>query len=132
MRGPRIVLADDHQEMLELVARLIEGKFDIVATVETGQCAIEAVTKLNPDLVVLDISMPILDGFETVRRLRASGSRVTVVFLTLLEDRDLVAAAISIGVLGYVLKPYLITDLIPAIQCALQGELFCSPPLRPK
>jgi DNA-binding NarL/FixJ family response regulator len=87
---------------------------------------IEVVAKLNPDLVVLDISMPVLDGIETARRLRASGYSGRVIFLTALEDCDLVAAAFSVGAFGYVVKSRLVTDLVPAVQRALQGQFFCS------
>jgi DNA-binding NarL/FixJ family response regulator len=125
MHNPRVVLADDHQEVFERVAKLLEGKFDVVAAVENGLRVIEVVAKLNPDLVVLDISMPVLDGIETAR-LRASGYSGRVIFLTALEDCDFVAAAFSVGAFGYVVKSRLVTDLVPAIQRALQGQFFCS------
>jgi DNA-binding NarL/FixJ family response regulator len=130
MARPRIVLADDSQDLVKMVARQLETEFDIVAAVNNGQRAIEMVAELAPDLVVLDICMPILDGIETARRLRASGSTTKVIFLTALEDPDFVTAVASLGALGYVLKPRLMTDLVQAIHSAIRGELFCSAPVR--
>jgi DNA-binding NarL/FixJ family response regulator len=124
---PRIVLADDHPEMLEKVAQLLEGDFEVVAAVENGERLIEAALNLDPDLIVLDISMPVLNGIEAACRLKESASRAKVIFLTVHEDPEFVAAAVSAGAVGYVLKPRVVTDLIPAIREALQGHLFASP-----
>lgn len=122
----RILLADDQQEMLEAVTRLLEDEFDIVAAVENGEDAIEAVENLNPDLLVLDISMPVLNGLEAASRLQSSASGTKVIFLTVHEDIDFVEAAFLAGALGYVLKGRLTIELIPAIREALQGHVFCS------
>ena len=124
---PRILLADDHPEMLKKVAQLLEGDFEVVAAVENGERLIEAAINLDPDLIVLDISMPVLNGIEAACRLKESASRAKVIFLTMHEDPGFVTAAFSAGALAYVLKARLVTDLIPAIREVLQGHVFASP-----
>ena len=122
----RVVLADDLPEMLEKVTQLLKDDFDVVGSAQNGQEAIEAAKTFNPDLLVLDISMPILNGIQVASRLRGSGCKAKVIFLTVHEDRDYVEAAFSAGALGYVLKSRVATDLIPAVQEALQGHKFTS------
>lgn len=129
MKKLRILLADDNLTVLETISRLLDGQFDTVAAVLDGKSAIEAVGRLDPDLVVLDISMPILDGLKTAARLRESGARAKVVFLTVHDDADYIEAAFSVGARGYVLKPRLQTDLLPALQEVLQGRTFVSGPV---
>lgn len=125
----RILLADDQQEMREAVARLLVDEFDVVAAVANGEQAIEAAVRLAPDLLVLDISMPVLNGIEAASRLKQSGSSVKVIFLTVNEDPDIVEMALSVGADGYVLKQRIATDLIPAIRQALDDRIFVSPSL---
>src|SRR5271169_2611532 len=126
----RILLADDQQEMLETVAQLLEDEFDVIAAVADGERVIEAAVRLAPDLLVLDISMPILNGIEAASCLKESGSRAKVIFLTVNEDPDIAEAALSVGGLGYVLKQHLASDLIPAIRQALHDRIFVSPLVR--
>jgi len=121
------LLADDQQEMLKAVARLLEDEFDVIAAVTNGERVIEAALRLAPDLLVLDISMPVLNGIEAAASLKESGSRAKVIFLTVNADPDIVEMALSIGALGYVLKPHLAADLIPAIRQVLQDRVFVSP-----
>jgi DNA-binding NarL/FixJ family response regulator len=132
MENPRIriLLADDQREILETVARLLEDEFDIVATVANGVRAIEAAVRLAPDLIVLDISMPVLNGMEAAFQLKELGSRAKVVFLTVHEDPVLIEAALSVGARGYVLKQRLATDLIPAIRQVLDDLIFVSASVR--
>jgi DNA-binding NarL/FixJ family response regulator len=126
MGCPRVLLADDLPEMLQKVTQLLQDDFDVVGSAQNGQEAIEAAKPLNPDLLVLDISMPILDGIQAASRLRGLGCKAKVIFLTVHEDRDYVEAAFSVGALGYVLKSRVATDLIPAVQEALLGHKFTS------
>jgi len=125
----RILLADDQQEMLETPSQLFDGEFDIVATAQDGQGAIEAVARLDPDLLVLDITMPVLSGIGAAARLKKSGCRAKVIFLTVHDDPDYVEAAFAVGGLGYVLKPRLTVDLLPAMRAVMHGHTFVSPPL---
>ncbi len=124
------MLADDQREILETVARLLEDEFDVIAAVANGKLAIEAAVRMAPDLIVLDISMPVLNGIEAASQLKESGSRAKVVFLTVHEDPVLVEAALSVGANGYVLKQRLATDLIPAIRKVLDDLIFVSAPVR--
>jgi len=126
MGCPRVLLVDDLPEMLQKVTQLLQDDFDVVGSAQNGQEAIEAAETLDPDLLVLDISMPILNGIQVASRLRDSGCRAKVIFLTVHEDRDYVEAAFSAGGLGYVLKSRVATDLIPAAQEALRGHEFTS------
>jgi DNA-binding NarL/FixJ family response regulator len=105
MGFPRVLLADDHPKMLEQVVQLLEGESEIVGAVENGKQLIEAALNLDPDLIVLDISMPVLNGIEAARHLKKSGSRAKMIFLTMHQDDALVTAAVLAGALGYVLKP---------------------------
>jgi DNA-binding NarL/FixJ family response regulator len=130
MAPPRILLVDDEQEFLRTVALQLGVEFEVVGTSTDGARAVALTWKLSPDVVVMDISMPVTNGIEAARCLRELGSRSRVVFLTVNADRDFVDAALSAGGLGYVLKTRLLTDLIPAIWSALRGTLFISPPLR--
>lgn len=128
MESHRILPADDELAMTRAVTQLLDGKFEIVATVDNGHGLIENASRLDPDLLVLDISMPVMNGIDAAHHLKKVGSRAKVIFLTVHEDRDFVEAAFSAGALGYVLKPRLATDLLPAIREALQDHTFASSP----
>jgi DNA-binding NarL/FixJ family response regulator len=121
---PRILLADDHSAFLESVTRLLAAHFDIVALAGDGRQALDLARRLRPDVVVLDVSMPELDGFQTLEQLRRDGPETTVVFLTMHRGDEFVSAAINGGADGYVLKSRIHLDLINAIDFALAGRLF--------
>jgi DNA-binding NarL/FixJ family response regulator len=123
---PRVLLADDHSGMIETVLRLLEPEFEIVAAVCDGLEAVDAVLRLEPDLVVLDVGMPRLDGFRTAQRLAQIGSGAKIVFFSVHDDEDYVSTALRVGASGYVLKSRMQTDLIKAIKEALQGGVFVS------
>jgi DNA-binding NarL/FixJ family response regulator len=122
----RVLLADDHAAILDQVRLELGEEFDIVGSVRNGRDAVDAALRLNPDVLVTDISMPTLDGLQAARRLRTAKCGTRVVFLTIHTDPDFVAAALATGAFGYVAKPYLSTDLIPAIREALEGHVFVS------
>jgi len=126
----RVVLADDHQEVIASVRRTLGEEFEIVEAVENGSEAVAAVLALDPDVLVTDISMPILDGLQAARRIQRTNGRTKIIFLSIHEDRDFLAAALSAGAAGYVIKPRLSTDLVRAIQEALQGNIFVSESMR--
>ena len=127
MKRVRILLADDHREMLESVVHLLQSEFEVVGAVNDGQTLLEAASKLRPDVVVLDISMPVMNGLEAVDRLKEAGSKAKVVFLTVHEDPDFVHESLAKGALCYVVKPRLTSDLVPAIKEALANRSFLSP-----
>jgi DNA-binding NarL/FixJ family response regulator len=124
----RVLLADDHKEMREYVRDLLSADCcEVVAAVGDGQAAVDAAARLVPDVAVLDISMPILNGIEAAKRLQAVNPTISVVFLTVDRDRDTCRAALETGAQGYVLKPRLSTDLILAIKLAKKKRRFVSP-----
>ena len=126
MTRPRILLADDHKEMRDRIKRYLELDFDVIAAVENGRTLLEAAARLNPDICLLDISMPVLNGIETAIQLRQSGSTAKVLFLTIHEDPDFLDAALRTGASGYVLKRRMASDLRPAIRDVLAGKTFIS------
>lgn len=128
MRFPRILLADDAPGVIKVVSQLLHDHFYVVGSAQNGKQALDAAAHLSPDIVVLDISMPVLNGIQVAEHLRDSGSTARVVFLTVNEDQDYIDAAFSAGAYGYVLKSRIALDLIPAIQRALQGYKFTSLP----
>jgi DNA-binding NarL/FixJ family response regulator len=126
MTGRRVVLADDLPSVLHVVEKLLEGSFEIVGTAVNGRFALDRVQALDPDVVVLDISMPEMSGIEVARELQARGSRTKIVFLTVHEDTDILATCQEAGGLGYVVKVMMHTDLLPAMNAALGGRTFVS------
>jgi DNA-binding NarL/FixJ family response regulator len=122
----RVVLADDHREVLAKVRGILGDEFEIIETAENGNQAVRAVLELDPDVFVTDISMPLLNGLQAARRIQNANSRVKIIFLTIHEDRDFIAAAFSAGATGYVTKRHLSTDLVFAIRQALKGHTFVS------
>src|SRR6516165_9259556 len=127
MSRPRVLLADDASEMLEMFMRLLGTDFDIVALTQNGEEALESALRLDPDLVILDISMPLLNGIQVASRLRERGCNAKVIFVTVHEDRDYVEGAFAVGALGYVLKYRIANDLVLATEEVLQGHTFTSP-----
>jgi CheY-like chemotaxis protein len=120
-----VIVADDHPGVLEIIARLLATDFNILGAVSDGRQALDLSRRLDPDVVVLDIRMPELDGFQTLEELRRIGSRAKVVLMTMYESDDVyVAAAIRSGAQGYVLKSGIYSNLISGIDHALAGRLF--------
>ena len=126
MKRPRVLLADDHKEMRDQVTRYLEADFEVVEAVEDGRMLLDAADRLNPDVCLLDISMPALNGIETAIQLKQRGSKAKVLFLTIHEDVDFLEAALRTGASGYVLKRRMTSDLRPAIRDALAGKTFIS------
>jgi DNA-binding NarL/FixJ family response regulator len=122
----RILLADDHDKMRDRVKRHLEHEFEVLGSVEDGFALLEAAARLKPDVCLLDISMPLLNGIETATRLIKSGSTAKIVFLTIHEDLDFVQAALKTGASGYVIKRQMVSDLRLAIKEALAGRIFIS------
>jgi DNA-binding NarL/FixJ family response regulator len=118
-----VVIADDHPAMRNAIESVLSSSFDVVAAVANGRQAVEAVHRLDPDVVVLDISMPVLDGFGAARELTGGGTRAKLLFLSVHDSDKNVADAVQVGVHGYVAKPRLATDLEDAITHVLRGRL---------
>jgi DNA-binding NarL/FixJ family response regulator len=122
----RVVLADDHQEVIAKVRGILGAEFEILEAAENGHQAVSAVLELDPDVLVTDISMPILNGLQAARSIRMANCRAKIIFLTVHEDLDFVAAALSAGAMGYVTKRRLSIDLVFAIHEVLKGNTFVS------
>ena len=122
-----ILLADDHPSFPKLVENLLTPSFEVVGIVSNGESLVAASMKLNPDIIITDISMPTLSGIEAADRLRKLGSRAKVIFLTVHSDSDFVRAGLATGAFGYVVKPRVATDLLTAIREVLGGRVFISP-----
>ena len=124
---PRVFLADDHPAVLSATAALLELQFEIVGNAKDGATLVSEVERLCPDVVVADITMPVLSGIDAAHRLRESASSVKIVFLTVHSERQFVEACAAEGALGYVLKSHMKAHLIPAIQAALVGRSYVCP-----
>jgi DNA-binding NarL/FixJ family response regulator len=126
----RVLLADDNEAVLDEVRAVLEPEFDVVGAVADGQAMLEEAEKLEPDVLVVDISMPVLGGIQAVQRLKKGAYRPkAIVFLTVHQDPALVEAALRAGGLGYVVKMSAGEDLVVAIREALQGRRYVSPML---
>jgi CheY-like chemotaxis protein len=121
---PRVLLVDDHQGVLDRVSSMLTDTFDVVGTATDGRHAPEVARRLDPDVIVLDINMPGVDGFETMRTLERTGSRAAVVFLSLLDDEEHICEAFRRGGRGYVVKSRLLNDLPVALDHVLLGRRF--------
>lgn len=127
MRRPRILLADDHRLVAEGLRGLLEPEFELVGIVEDGRAMLEAVEKLKPDVVVADVSMPLLNGIDAVRQLKKKNKEIAVVFLTMHMDVNYASSAFEAGASGYVLKHSAPSELVLAIQSALKGRTYITP-----
>jgi DNA-binding NarL/FixJ family response regulator len=123
-------VADDQPELLRAILQLIDGEFHEVAALQDGGRGVEAVSRLNPDLLLLDISMGVLSGIEAAVRLKLKESprAAKLILVTVHEDPDYVVAAFAVGACGYVLKQRLAVDLLPAIREVFEGGPSISPP----
>jgi len=122
----RVLLVDDNEAMLRRVAGVLSAGCEIVGAVTSGMAAIEAAVTLKPDVIVLDISMPGMNGLEVAGCLRGMGSTAAFVFCTVHDDEDFVLAAKAAGGTGYVVKQRLAADLVPAVLDARHGRPFVS------
>jgi two-component system nitrate/nitrite response regulator NarL len=126
----RILLADDNDAVLAEVREELEAEFEIIGTATNGQDAVEAVRLFSPDVVVLDISMPVLDGIEVLEQIRETNAHTKILFLTIQEADEYISRAFSAGASGYVTKRRLLSDLAHAIREVAEGRTFLSPSLR--
>jgi DNA-binding NarL/FixJ family response regulator len=124
---PRILLADDHTMLLDAFRRLLEPQCAVVGVASDGRALVELAMQTNPDVVVLDISMPRLNGIEAAAQLRRKLPEVKVVFLTVNEDPDVAAEAIRLGASAFLLKSSAAAELILAIEMALAGKTYITP-----
>lgn len=122
-----MVVADDNKEVREKVVQLLQPDFDVIGTAGDGRSACEAVFLLKPDIVILDISMSVMSGIEAARKIKKKGAKTKTIFLTVHEDPDFVRVAMRTGACGYVVKSQMASDLLAAINSAVENKLFVSP-----
>jgi DNA-binding NarL/FixJ family response regulator len=129
-RRVRILLADDHTLVSEALVRLLEPRFEVVGTVADGQALLTTARAAKPDVVIVDISMPVLNGLDAARYLREELPACKLIFLTMTHDVDLAREAMRIGASGYLLKTSAGWELLEAVESALRGRPYVTPILR--
>lgn len=126
---PRILIADDHVLVAEALKNLLTTDFEVVGTVHDGRSLIDVAQTLLPDVILVDIGMPLLNGLDAVVRIKRRMPDVKVIYVTINHDPDLIAESLRRGANGYLLKSAATSELAAAIQCALRGECYVSPAL---
>jgi DNA-binding NarL/FixJ family response regulator len=124
---PRVLLADDHQMLVDALKGILEPTCDVVGTVGDGRALLEVAAKLQPEIVVLDIAMPRLNGLDAARRLRRTMPKIRLIFMTMNEDPDLVGEAFRAGASGFLLKQAAAFELMDAIEKVLKGGSYVTP-----
>jgi DNA-binding NarL/FixJ family response regulator len=127
MPGPRVLLADDHALLLGAFEKLLTPECEVVGTVTDGRALITAAQQLKPDVIVLDIAMPLLNGLDAGRQIKQMFPRVKLVFLTMNEDADLAAEAFRAGASAYLLKRSAASELLAAIREVMKGRSYVTP-----
>lgn len=127
MTKPRVVMADDHSILLAGLRKLVEGVCEVVGTVEDGRALIEAAERLKPDLILLDISMPLLNGLDAARRLKKLLPDVKLLFLTMHSSPTYATEALKAGASGYLLKQSAVSELPQAMEAVLRGQTYLTP-----
>jgi DNA-binding NarL/FixJ family response regulator len=130
MKRPRVILADDHTLVLDGLRKILEPECEVVAAVEDGRSLLAAAEELKPDIILLDISMPLLNGMDAARMLRGIAPDAKVIFVTMHADATYVTAAFRAGASGYVLKRCASMELLEAIHEALKGRAYVTPLIR--
>jgi len=124
---PRVLLADDHQMLLDALKRVVEPRCEVVGMVSDGRALLTAAARLQPDIVVLDIAMPQLNGLDAARHLKPAMPRVKLIFMTMNEDPDLVGEAFRAGASAFLLKQAAAFELMEAIEKVLKGGSYVTP-----
>jgi DNA-binding NarL/FixJ family response regulator len=127
MKRIRLLLADDHVMFAQGLESLLRDEFELLGTAGNGEELVEITLRLNPDVILVDISMPVLNGFGAVRRIKEAGHQARVIFLTMHDDASLVAEAFRCGASGYILKQAAGEELVNAIKDVAQGNNYVSP-----
>ena len=127
MSLPRVILADDHTLIIEAFSKLLESHCEVVGTVTDGRTLVEIAPKLNPDVIIVDIGMPLLNGLEAGLRLKRQMPRVKLIFLTMNKDPDLAVDAMRSGASGYLLKTSAADELIRTLRLASKGKTYVTP-----
>jgi DNA-binding NarL/FixJ family response regulator len=127
MKRIRLLIADDHVMFAQGLVSLLRDEFELLGTAGNGEELVEATLQLNPDVILVDISMPVLNGFDAVRRIRESGNEARIIFLTMHDDATLLSEAFRCGASGYILKQAAGEELANAIREVAHGNSYISP-----
>ena len=127
MTRPRVLLADDHRLLREAFGRLLETECEVVGDVEDGRAAVSEAARLRPDIVVMDVAMPLLNGLDAARQLRQLLPRIKIIFVTMSEDPDIAAEAFRIGASGYLLKRSAASELQMAVREVMNHRYYITP-----
>jgi DNA-binding NarL/FixJ family response regulator len=127
---PRILIADDHAVIADAFTKLLSSEFDVIATVHDGRSLISASQRFRPDVILVDIGMPLLNGFEAAQQVRQTLPEVKVIYITINHDEDLITEAFRRGASGYLPKTATASELKEAIHLAVNGDIYISPSLR--
>jgi DNA-binding NarL/FixJ family response regulator len=127
MKRTRIILADDHAMLLDAIKNLLEPEFEIVGTFHDGHALLNSAAELNPDVIVLDIGMPKMNGLSAGQRLKQELPKIKLIYLTMNLDPDLAAEAFRLGASGYVVKNSAATELVHGIREVLRGRSYITP-----
>ena len=125
----RLLVAEDHAAMRATIVGTLEAEYQVVCAVGDGQEMLDAESEWEPDVIVLDISMPTLNGIEAAHRLKQRGSKAKIIFLTVHDEPEFLQVALNTGADGYVIKSRMASDLRPAVREAMNGRRFISPSL---
>jgi DNA-binding NarL/FixJ family response regulator len=120
----RVLIADDHNLIAELCKHLLETEFDVIGVVSDGRALVRAAGELKPDVIVLDIAMPILNGLDAGRQIKKMLPAIKLVYLTMTPDADVAAEAFTRGASGYLLKTCASSEIVLAVRQALQGKTY--------
>lgn len=127
MKRPRLILADDHPIVIGGLRELLEPQFEVVGTAEDGRTLVKLASDLNPDVILLDISMPVENGLTAARRIRQALPKMKLIFLTMHADVDYVKEAFRAGASGYMLKRSVASELVRGIEEVLKGRMYLTP-----
>ena len=127
MLGTRVILADDHILMLDALRNLLEPEFEVVGTFADGRALVEAAPQLKPDVIVLDIGMPLMNGLSAGQRLKRLMPAAKLIYLTMNQDQDMAAEAFRLGANGYLLKHSAASELVAAIRQVVRGGSYVTP-----
>jgi DNA-binding NarL/FixJ family response regulator len=127
---PRVLIADDHVLVAEALDKLLGTNFDVVAKVHDGRALIDAAQTFTPDVILVDIGMPLLNGLDAAERIKRVIPQAKIIYVTINRDPDLVAESLRRGADGYLLKTSAASELIIAVRCALSGSIYVSPALQ--
>jgi DNA-binding NarL/FixJ family response regulator len=126
MKPARVLLADDHPEVAKALTKILSKEFELVGVVQDGLSLLTSAETLKPDVIVADISMPRLDGFKALAKLKSKDPNVKLIFISMYQESTLASVALEAGAVGFVLKHSAQDELIPAVRAALKGKTYFS------